>query len=180
MNIAKDKVEAQHFTVRELIVRQDLQSASAIIKAMGDQFLLVLPHDDDGQVFAASLTETVLDDTMDLAASDTLVRTLVYPMGKGHLSKNDVTVGRLAKYDIPLNDGSVSSLHALFKIRADGGRRISDLGSTNGTWIDDQAVAKEGEANAVDVKVGDTIRFGEVRTVFLDGASLHRLLAGKE
>lgn len=63
------------------------------------------------------------------------------------------TIGRLAVHDVVLTDGSVSSNHA--DIFVEGGRLIlHDLGSTNGTRVNAQAVTE------TELKEGDEIWFG--------------------
>jgi S-DNA-T family DNA segregation ATPase FtsK/SpoIIIE len=52
------------------------------------------------------------------------------------IDKHDVTIGRDASCDIVLDDPSVSRRHASISANA----TITDLGSTNGTWIDDVPV----------------------------------------
>ena len=51
-----------------------------------------------------------------------------------------VTVGRMDT-DLELNDAEVSREHAVLRPRPDGTIEVEDLGSTNGTYIDDRPVA---------------------------------------
>jgi hypothetical protein len=72
-----------------------------------------------------------------------------------------VTLGREPGNGIRLDDESVSSQHAV--VRLDGGRWwIEDLGSTNGTYVNDVRVT--GRAT---LRSGDIVQVGRVRTRFM-------------
>ena len=53
--------------------------------------------------------------------------------------RGEVTVGR-ADTDLELNDAEVSRAHAVLRAQPDGTVEVDDLGSTNGTYIDDVPV----------------------------------------
>jgi len=53
--------------------------------------------------------------------------------------RGEVTVGR-ADTDLELNDAEVSRAHAVLRAQPDGTVEVEDLGSTNGTYIDDVPV----------------------------------------
>ncbi len=53
--------------------------------------------------------------------------------------QDQLTIGRSASCDVTLDDTFVSSHHARVA-RTDGGLMVSDLGSTNGTYVDRQRV----------------------------------------
>jgi len=72
-----------------------------------------------------------------------------------------LTVGRLGDNDLQLDDASVSSHHA--EIEAGEGVVLRDLGSTNGTYLNGEAVSGE-----LPLKEGDEIYFGSVRAVFME------------
>lgn len=57
--------------------------------------------------------------------------------------------------DVPLNDPEVSRYHAQLT-RTDSGYQLQDMGSTNGTFVDDQRLGSE----PVLLKPGQTILFG--------------------
>ena len=70
------------------------------------------------------------------------------------------SIGRAEGNNVILTSGSVSRQHA--RIRAEvGDYRLFDLGSANGTFVNDQKVA-----DPVVLKDGDRVRFGEVEFVF--------------
>jgi pSer/pThr/pTyr-binding forkhead associated (FHA) protein len=71
-----------------------------------------------------------------------------------------VNIGRADYNDIVLADESVSTAHAKLQ-RREGVWTLSDLGSTNGTFVDGEKV--EGE---VPIGPGATVRFGQVSTMF--------------
>ena len=71
-----------------------------------------------------------------------------------------VNVGRADFNDIVLAEPSVSTTHAKLQ-RRDGLWIISDLGSTNGTYVEGEPVAGE-----TPLAPGTTIRFGDVAVLF--------------
>lgn len=74
-----------------------------------------------------------------------------------------LTVGRSDEAGIPLDgDAGISRLHAILE-PIDGGWRISDLGSRNGTFVNGNRIA-----GAVALRPGDEIRIGAWRLSFLD------------
>ena len=75
------------------------------------------------------------------------------------LTKGKYLVGRAAGSDIQLREGSVSSRHARLD-RAGGGWRLTDLQSTNGTFVNGRRI------RSVAVNPGDRIRFGDVGMQF--------------
>jgi adenylate cyclase len=80
------------------------------------------------------------------------------------LSKDELTIGRAPDNDLMIQDGSISRYHA--KISREGGAwRIADLGSKNGTHVNDVT------APATTLKDGDQILLGKFPMVFRDQAA---------
>ena len=78
------------------------------------------------------------------------------------LEKPELVIGRSKYADIRISERAMSQQHA--KVMQTGeGHRIYDLGSTNGTFVNDQQI------EAVDLRAGDVVRTGE--TVFTYMAS---------
>jgi len=71
-----------------------------------------------------------------------------------------VNVGRADYNDVVLPDPSVSTVHAKLQRREDFWI-LSDQGSTNGTFVDDERVTDEAVLTA-----GASLRFGEVKVLF--------------
>lgn len=67
-----------------------------------------------------------------------------------------VTVGRAKESGLMLSDGGVSQKHAQVRAEA-GGWVLKDLGSKNGTFLNDQKVS------IVSLHTGDVISFGETK-----------------
>jgi pSer/pThr/pTyr-binding forkhead associated (FHA) protein len=65
-----------------------------------------------------------------------------------------LTIGREGT-DIVLPDPEVSRRHAVMRVDEEGGAAIEDLGSTNGTYVNEARTA-----GVVAVGVGDIVRFG--------------------
>lgn len=78
--------------------------------------------------------------------------------GKIWESDGDLRVGRLASLEIVLDDSSVSRRHAEVRT-TDQGWQVRDLGSTNGTFLNDVRLGIEEKP----LKVHDIIQFGKVR-----------------
>src|SRR6478672_4245899 len=68
-----------------------------------------------------------------------------------------LTLGRDADIDVTLNDALVSTRHATLSPNADGSVELTDLGSTNGTFVNDRRV--EGSTT---LRGGERIRLGKV------------------
>jgi hypothetical protein len=86
------------------------------------------------------------------------------------LHREEHVIGRSPGADIHIDQGSISSTHAKL-IFIDGRHLLVDLGSTNGTFVNDERVRSQGELQG-----GDVIRVGETVMSFLasrgDAASL--------
>ncbi len=76
------------------------------------------------------------------------------------LDKPFVTIGRSMDNDIILESGDVSRRHAHIKLRQ-GAYVLADLGSTNGTWVNDQRVESEWVLHH-----GDRIRIAHFEMTF--------------
>jgi pSer/pThr/pTyr-binding forkhead associated (FHA) protein len=69
--------------------------------------------------------------------------------------RDTIDVGRAASCTITIDDTYVSQHHARFFAR-DGEWYVEDLGSTNGTYLNDQPVTQPAEIHA-----GDVVRLGK-------------------
>ena len=69
-------------------------------------------------------------------------------------------IGRADYNDLVVPDASVSTMHAKL-VRREGLWMIADLGSTNGSWVDEERVEDE-----LPLSPGATIRLGEVTMMF--------------
>ncbi len=79
-----------------------------------------------------------------------------------HLPSQSATIGRAIECDVVITSKSVSREHT--RIRRDGRRWfVDDLGSTNGTYLNDERVI--GSLNLLD---GDILKVGDVTFVFHD------------
>lgn len=81
------------------------------------------------------------------------------------LSEQDNTIGRTDENFILLSDSSISRKHAVIHRHGDF-YSLSDLGSSNGTELNDKAFQK-GERR--ELSSGDILRFGSVEFLFLPG-----------
>ena len=74
-------------------------------------------------------------------------------------SETLLRIGRLATFELVLDENSVSRRHAELRSRADGSWAVRDLGSTNGTFVNTVRLAAHGEQQ---VKARDVVQFGKV------------------
>jgi DNA-binding response OmpR family regulator len=90
---------------------------------------------------------------------------LTDPTGREHsLADDAVTIGRAVENDVVVTSRRISREHA--RLRREGWRVIlEDLGSTNGTFLNDERVL-----NPVELRDEDRIRIGDVTFVFHDPA----------
>jgi len=73
------------------------------------------------------------------------------------------TIGKAAENDVPLaDDATASHLHAVLE-RFQAGWCVSDLGSSNGTWVNGERIWASRR-----LRHGDEIRIGQTRLVFRD------------
>jgi len=95
---------------------------------------------------------------------------LVFPVshrgGRGP-SIDPIWVGREENNDVVIPDASVSSVHAYFTQEKGGAYKLQDLGSKNGSFIDNQRVPSKDEGPAVGLNSNCRIRFGAVTLTFL-------------
>ncbi len=89
-------------------------------------------------------------------------------LGKKYdLNARFFTIGRSSKSDIQIDHESVSRLHA--KVTSVGGStQIGDMGSTNGTYVNDEQVEER------TLKDGDLIKIGRTILKFLSGGNIER------
>lgn len=69
------------------------------------------------------------------------------------IPKNEITIGRATTCDLVLTDPGVSRMHAKLA-RSEGGFVVSDLGSKNGTIIDDRRIRSQ------EIAFGDAVQIG--------------------
>ncbi|HEX4948815.1 MAG TPA: FHA domain-containing protein [Blastocatellia bacterium] len=70
-----------------------------------------------------------------------------------------ISVGRTHDNVLVIEDSTVSSVHAAFTLAANGTLYVTDLGSSNGTFVNGVQIAM---GDKTIVRNGDTLRFGEV------------------
>lgn len=91
-------------------------------------------------------------------------------------AESRIVVGRLPDCDLVVDDPSVSKHHA--NLTWDAAHRrvmVEDLGSSNGTWLNDERLHV-----VMAVRDGDTLAFGDAQFCFLSTATLYsRLTTGR-
>jgi hypothetical protein len=91
------------------------------------------------------------------------VPSLTDPTGREHLLSDEITtIGRALENDIVITSKRVSRGHA--RVRREGWRAIlEDMGSTNGTFLNDERVLAP-----VELHDGDRVSIGDVTLIFHD------------
>lgn len=82
------------------------------------------------------------------------------PPASHELSEATITIGRVEDNDIQIDDASVSSHHAEFRLHGDS-YQLVDLGSTNGTRVNGVPLS-----GAVALRGGESLRFGHVDAAY--------------
>lgn len=125
----------------------------------GPQGTMVLGRGEVDRLLAEAHQATAAGDQAELRA--------VGETGAGQvfaLDRASLLVGRAPDCSITLDDSSVSAEHARL-VRGDGGWRVVNLLSTNGTFVNEKRVS------STDLTDGDTVRFGRVEFVLHDPES---------
>jgi pSer/pThr/pTyr-binding forkhead associated (FHA) protein len=82
------------------------------------------------------------------------------------LEADRTTIGKASENDVPLeHDATASRLHAVLE-RYPAGWCVTDLGSSNGTWVNGERIWA-----AHQLRNGDEIRVGQTRLIFRDPLS---------
>ncbi|MFR9779240.1 FHA domain-containing protein [Micromonospora sp. MS34] len=78
------------------------------------------------------------------------------------IGRDPQVIGRAPTTDIMLTDPHLSRRHATVQLTAEG-VSLTDLGSTNGTWLNDERIA-----GSVHLADGDVVRLGRTELRFFD------------
>lgn len=110
------------------------------------------------------------------AAAPVLVVISGTPLGKSFsLAKAETILGRDPGADISIGESSISRRHSAFR-RAGGAMLVCDLGSTNGTFVND---ARLGAETMVELRDGDLVRCGSTLLKFLREGNIENVHYGK-
>jgi hypothetical protein len=104
---------------------------------------------------------------------------LVFPIRKTERSiiARFYSVGQTRNNDVVIRDVTVSKFHAFFQDADDGqGFVLLDARSTNGTFVNETRVPRQGLGTPVPVRSGDKVRFGGVELSFLTAQELCELV----
>jgi pSer/pThr/pTyr-binding forkhead associated (FHA) protein len=92
-----------------------------------------------------------------VTANDLDLGILELPDGARHvLGRQPCTIGRHRDNTLAILDGNVSRRHAIIRL-VDGEFVLTDLGSTNGTFVNGNAVSDHALVADDEVRVGDTV-----------------------
>lgn len=98
----------------------------------------------------------------------------VYPLVKkpGAAFSDMITVGRTGNNDVVIEHVTISRFHAYFKA-VDGGWRVCDSGSKNGTKLAGIRLEARKEHP---IESGAAVRFGDVNATFMTAEALYQFL----
>ena len=100
------------------------------------------------------------------ATESCLVQIYGPELGKRYvLDEDELTIGRDVKNQIVLDKDNVSRRHACIRLRA-GKFYVEDLGSTNGTYLNEEEVVQE-----MQLRSGDMVQVGSTIFKFLSGGN---------
>jgi pSer/pThr/pTyr-binding forkhead associated (FHA) protein len=145
-------------------------------KTFADTFLVGLPaqDDDDGEDWAYQTTyiRSVPGSDGRMAFVD-VKSTRVFPLRKARKGAfaDTILVGRAASNDVCIDHSSVSKLHARIRRLPEGGLRLSDASSLNGTKLNDRPIGGD-----VPLRDTDRVVFGSIAVEVYDAWRLHQLL----
>jgi hypothetical protein len=90
----------------------------------------------------------------------------------GDNESHNVCIGRAKRNDVLLHHSTVSSVHARIEYVGEG-LHLTDLKSSNGTWVNKKRLGSE----SVPLVSGDCVRFGARVFYYLSGERMAQLLA---
>ncbi|HZS76360.1 MAG TPA: protein kinase [Ktedonobacteraceae bacterium] len=170
------EIMLQHMTAAPPPLREKMPSVSPEVEQVVMTALAKDPQQRfrSVQAFAKALEQAFSPGSTDEPAMSGPV--LYGPAGRIRLGTGVVTLGRKADNRLVISDPKASSHHA--EIRPDGqGYAVLDLGSTNGTFLNEQRI----EAHQLhSLKRGDAIRIGDTKLIYdvLDAPEMQRSLDG--
>ena len=111
---------------------------------------------------------TVISKITDRPVADQAAVVVIYGLDLGKkfsLEKDTIIIGRSSKSDIQVDQESVSRSHAKITM-ADKRLQLKDLGSTNGTYVNDELI------DEIQLRDGDLIKIGRTIFKFLSGGNI--------
>ena len=133
--------------------------------------------DDDGKTKVLKIDQATLNNELQKAKEQDACLIIIRGSPQGHrffLTQNEMTIGRDASADLTVNDQSISRKHAKI-VKANGKVEITDLGSSNGTFVNDKKVTKD---STVVLAKEDMVKLGNSILKFLPAGELEILFYG--
>jgi hypothetical protein len=155
------------FLLSTLLPELDLRDEVAFARAYPHPWLL---RESKSRSAAHTSGATVLMPTPTVLASEGLA--LAIALEPARTGAMQVTLGRGHACDVELDEGTLSQLHCVF-LKSEGGWKVEDLGSTNGTWVDGTKLGKRAPVSVAD---GARIQAAQLLLTFHDSNGLWRRL----
>jgi len=105
---------------------------------------------------------------------------LVFPLQKRTAGDDLIWLGRSSGNDVVIPDASVSAVHAFIDVKQQGKFttfHIQDSNSSNGTRVNDQEVAVQGQGPQVPIDSMSRIHLGSVELLFLRAPEFYSLVS---
>lgn len=112
----------------------------------------------------------------EVGASRAGIRTIALRKSKRNSFGNKITVGRARNNDVIIRAPKISKLHSSFHPDGQGGYRLQDMGSLNGTVINGERLKKK---ERIELCSGDLVSFWRYVFEFISLDELIRRLTGK-
>lgn len=91
-------------------------------------------------------------------------------------AEDTIWLGRSESNDVVIDDSSVSAVHAFIRTSDGGGYFLQDMNSTNGSYVDDERVASQGDGSPAGLRTGARVVFGSVSMTFLHASDFRNLV----
>jgi uncharacterized protein involved in exopolysaccharide biosynthesis/pSer/pThr/pTyr-binding forkhead associated (FHA) protein len=129
-------------------------------------------YDTRGQQTSHDIELTEADASVELVSDASLVVANGAGSGRSHkLTRRETTIGRSATAHVCIDEKPVSGSHAVIERDATGRHRLTDLGSTNGTFLNGRRL----DANVPELLAnGDSIQIAETVLVYVTSGNAPR------
>lgn len=139
----------------EVETGRDMFAKAMVVKASFEENSIRSPHDGAGTSETQRSAAERISRTLSLQSAEGISYRIELRTGGAPAS-----LGRAAGAALRIDDSSISRIHCSLALRSNGEIVVSDLGSSNGTHLNEKLLSPN---EACVVKVGDVIEIGDVK-----------------